>query len=303
MRKIDLSKYEIRTDLVKDIILKTKTIKDLKETLYDYNGINVSRVRVINDISKVINKKRGIYTTISFKDAADNDEFNNIKDVLIKELKYILNREKIKTSDKALIVGLGNIESTPDSLGPKVIKNIVVTKHIYDLTRSLEKPFRIVSAITPGVMGTTGIETSLILEGIIEKTNPDFIIAVDSLACNETSRLAKTIQISNSGIHPGSGVGNKRKELSKDLFGIPVIAIGIPFVLDAISIVSESISYFTNENIYLKKLNSKKKNSSLCKTIDFLNYNLMVTPKEVDFLIDNLSKLISESINEVIHDI
>jgi spore protease len=133
---------------------------------------------------------------------------------------------------------------TPDALGPIAISNLVVTRHLFHLQpESVQEGFRPVSAIAPGVMGMTGIETSDIIHGIIEKTKPDFIIAIDALAARSIERVNATIQISDTGIHPGSGVGNKRKELSKDTLGIPVIAIGVPTVVDAVSITSDTIDF------------------------------------------------------------
>ena len=133
---------------------------------------------------------------------------------------------------------------TPDALGPIVVENVLVTRHLFQLQpESVEEGFRPVSAIRPGVMGITGIETSDVIYGIIEKTNPDFVIAIDALAARSIERVNSTIQISDTGIHPGSGVGNKRKELSKATLGIPVIAIGVPTVVDAVSITSDTIDF------------------------------------------------------------
>lgn len=136
------------------------------------------------------------------------------------------------------------LECNPDALGPIVVENVLVTRHLFQLQpESVEEGFRPVSAIRPGVMGITGIETSDVIYGIIEKTKPDFVIAIDALAARSIERVNSTIQISDTGIHPGSGVGNKRKELSKETLGIPVIAIGVPTVVDAVSITSDTIDF------------------------------------------------------------
>ena len=174
------------------------------------------------------------------------------------------------------MVGLGNDKSTPDSLGPRVIDNIIVTRHMDVLGINSN---RVVSAIKPGVTGETGIETKDIIKGIIDKIKPDFVVVIDSLKSSTIKRLTKTIQITDTGIHPGSGVNNKRDALDKKSLGIPVIAVGIPTVCDLSTIVNE----FSKSN---KKIP-----------------NMIVTLKEIDFVIDKLSDLLSICINEVIHDI
>ena len=245
----------------------------------------------------------------------------------------------IKKKDTCLFIGLGNAKSTPDSLGPKVSKDIIVTKHIYDLG-DLDDKYRVVSLITPGVTGTTGIETSDIIESIVKKTNPDFIVAVDALASGSIDRVNKTIQMTDTGIHPGSGIGNSRKEISKDTIGIPVLAIGVPTVVDASVIVSDTINYmykhyafnkeysknpkskltfnnvnYLNKNIVINtkdkedlfgligKLNSDEVKILINEVLNPIGYNLMVTPKEIDFVIDKLSMLISSVVNETLHEI
>ena len=223
------------------------------------------------------------------------------------------------------------------------VSTVQKRKHQYPGVAEAERQrsnYNRVAAISPGVMGETGIETSDIIEAIVNKIKPDYIIAIDSLASNSIERLNKTIQITDTGIHPGSGVGNKRKEISKDTIGIPVIAIGVPTVVDSSVIVRDSINFiyknytfnkeymnnpkskltFNNVNYLNKKVkedkNTKKELLGLVGTLnedelqllmyEVLNpvgYNLMVTPKEIDFVIQKLSKVISHSINNSIHDI
>ena len=290
----------------------------------------------------MISKKEGYYTTIYFDDVTDYTNYLNVKQIFIKELGNILKTENISINYSCMIIGLGNDKSTPDSLGVKTSENIIVTKHIYDLYGSLEKGYRITSMFNPGVMGETGIETSDMLKKIIELVKPDFVIVIDALASDSVDRVCKTIQITNAGISPGSGIGNKRKEISKDIIGIPVIAIGIPMVVDAVTIVSDTINYMEkhfsynirykdnkknklipfNKINYLKEkdlflkeeekkyffgklgtLSNLEKKSLIFDVLTPIGYNLMVTPKEVDFLIDKLSKLLSEGINKTIHNI
>ena len=207
------------------------------------------------------------------------------------------------------------------------------------LSANVKNGMRSVSAITPGVMGSTGIETIDIINGVIDKVKPKFIIVIDSLCASSVERLNKTIQITDTGIHPGSGVGNNRKEISKDVLNIPVIAIGVPTVVDASTIVNDTINYLFMHLSYLKnnyeenKLVVKRfgnyldkiKNNTLSneekeliggiignlsdedkkrlieELLESINYNLIVTPKEIDFLIDKLSFLLSSSINNALH--
>ena len=215
----------------------------------------------------------GEYITIEFKDMFDN----GIRKTVVKSLKSLFSKHKLTIDSAALVVGLGNEKSTPDSLGPLVIENIIVTRHLEALGLNSS---RIVSAIKPGVMGETGIETKDIIKGVIEKIKPDFLIVIDSLKSESLKRLNKTIQITDTGIHPGSGVQNKREKLDKETLGIPVIAIGVPTVCDVHTIVKET---------------TKRKN---IKEIP----NMIVTPKDIDFVVDKMSDLLSLSINNALYD-
>lgn len=332
---IDLSKYQIRTDLAIESI---KDFKDISEEVVEDN-IKVTKVLVDDKISKIINKKNGNYITIEFDDVTDITNYNKVKKVFIKELNNLLNKLKIAKKDSCLIIGLGNSKSTPDSLGPLTINNIIVTNHLYELDE-LSDEYRRVSVLVPGVMGQTGLETSDVISSIVNKFKPDFIIVIDALASQSIERVNKTIQITDTGIHPGSGIGNSRKEISNETLNIPCIAIGVPTVVDAITIVSDTINYmhkhytYSKLNInnpshklmvtqpnYLKEkieLNKKDKETLLgivgtleeneIKQLLFevltpIGYNMMVTPKEVDFLIEKLSNLIGNGINETLHNI
>lgn len=333
--EIDLSKYQIRTDLAIDVIDEKRHLKGVRQSVRNIDDITVTDVYLKEN--NVLGKKSGNYITIEFEDVTDSNNYNKVKGVVIKTLKKMLKRMNIKDSDICLFVGLGNAKSTPDSLGPMCAKDIIVTNHIYELG-DLSEDFRRVCCINPGVTGTTGIETSDVISSIVKKIKPNFIIAVDALASQSIERVNKTIQMTDTGIHPGSGVGNERKEISKETLNIPVLAIGIPTVVDASVIVSDTINYmykhysfskaymnnpkskltFNNVN-YLKEeidLNDDDKKElfglvGLLSDIEVkalinevltpIGYNLMVTPKEIDFVIPKLSNIISESINTSIH--
>ncbi len=329
--EIDLKKYNLRTDL---IIENNNYIEDNKVKQYD--DIKITKVFVNNDEAKKINKKQGNYFTIEFEDVTDEENQKKLKKHFIKTIKEIL-KPIINDDSSILIVGLGNQESTPDSLGPKVIENITVTRHLF-LLNELDDDFRPVSAFIPGVMGNTGIETSELIKNAVNSSKADILIVIDALASMSVERVNKTIQITDTGINPGSGIGNNRKEISKDTIGIPVIAIGVPTVVDAVSIVSDTIKYmhknyafnkkFINNPInklvsstkinYLKEqieiddkdkslllglvgtLTENEVRNLINEVLSPIGYNLMITPKEIDFQVKNLSNVIADSLNEAL---
>ena len=234
--EIDLKKYTIRTDLVVDL-LESKDLEGVKVEEVEKNGIHITDVFVEDD-ENLLGKKKGRYTTIDFQDVTDKTNAKNVEDVFVEYLKKFLEQEGISFDQKALVVGLGNEDSTPDSLGPKTVKQVLVTKYLFDMEEvTPSSDYRNVSSFIPGVMATTGYESSDIINSLIKIGKPNFILVVDALASSAISRVNKTIQISNTGILPGSGIGNKRKELSKETLGIPVISIGVPTVIDAIVLV------------------------------------------------------------------
>lgn len=256
--KLDLSKYGIRTDLAieaREVVLENQGIQGednqsqiegviIKEK--EKEGMKISYVEVTEQGSEMLGKKPGKYLTIEVQGIRQQDTETQlqVEKLFAKEMAYFIKDLGIGPNDSCLIVGLGNWNVTPDAIGPEVCENLLITRHLFELQpESVEDGYRPVSALSPGVMGLTGIETSDILFGIVEKTKPDFVIALDALAARSIERVNSTIQISDTGIHPGSGVGNKRKEISKETLGVPVIAIGVPTVVDAVSITSDTIDF------------------------------------------------------------
>ena len=303
MRNVDLKDFEIRTDLVADIVSKDEKV-NVTEEIYEENRIKVSNIKIDSDTSKLINKKEGFYTTIYFDDITDHTNYKNVKEIFIKELQKILEKENITKNSSCTIIGLGNDKSTPDALGSKTVENIIVTKHIYDLTGTLEEGYRIVSSFTPGVMGTTGIETSDILESLINKVKPNFIIVIDSLASDSIDRVTKTIQITNAGINPGSGIGNKRKEISKETLNIPVIAIGVPMVVDAVTIVSDTINYMQKHFSYNLKNKTKSDNLIPSYMKNYLKYdNLTLSNEEKNYFLGAFGNLSDYEKKALIFDV
>lgn len=307
--------FDFKTDLAserRDIYAKANKIEN------NINGINsqrekindnlfVERVEIINqEGEKAIGKPIGSYITIDIKNLkiAQEDELKNYAEIVSKELKNIIDKH-IEKNDEILVVGLGNIYVTPDSLGPKVINEIDVTRHIIKyLPQYIDKDTRMVSAISPGVLGTTGIETVEILKGIVNNINPKLIIVIDALASRSIERIVSTVQISDTGIVPGAGVGNKRSEISKKTLGVPVIAIGIPTVVETAVLVNDCLDIFISKlqenaqsNIFMNELKQKDNYSDIKESLIPGDYNLIVTPKEIDDLIENMSKVVSEGVN------
>lgn len=334
MHRIDLKNYEIRTDLA---IEATSNLNNIKKNEKIIDNIKVTNIYLDKKTHKLINKKIGNYTTIEFDDITDYNKKETVKKVFSSELRKLLKKISIREDDSCLVIGLGNISSTPDALGPLTIQNILVTNHLFDVA-NVEDGFRRVGAISPGVKGSTGIETSDIIKGIVDKVKPSFVIVIDALASQSIERVNKTIQMTDAGIHPGSGIGNNRKEISKETLDIPVIAIGVPTVVDAVTIVSDTINYMhkhftymknninkTNKLIPINKINYLKEqidvtiedkknllgmignlNESEIKQLIYevlspIGYNLMVTPKEINFVIDKLSDVIGNGINRALH--
>ncbi|MEJ8547474.1 GPR endopeptidase [Brevibacillus borstelensis] len=252
---IDLSRYAIRTDLAleaHELVQEQQNAPDVIpgvriETNESEQGIKVTRLQVENEeAGRHIGKLPGHYITIEVPKLRDNDTAveEQVAQRFTKEFAAFLDRLGITEDKKALVVGLGNWNVTPDALGPLVVENLLVTRHLFTLApESVEEGYREVSALSPGVLGITGIETSEIVFGVVEKSKPDFVICIDALASRALHRVNTTIQISDTGIHPGSGVGNKRKAIDKQTLGVPVIAIGVPTVVFASTIVNDAITY------------------------------------------------------------
>ena len=332
MHEIDLSKFDLRTDLIIE-----KDIKNIKNNQYNYEDIIVDDIILKKNNS--LNKKEGKYVTISYKDITDSSNFDKVLGIFVKELRKVMDYCKIKESDTCLVIGLGNRKIISDALGSKTIEGITVTRHLY-LLNNVDKKYRNVAILEPNVMGVTGIDSFEIIKKTIEEIKPDFVIAIDSLCAADIRRLNKTIQITSSGITPGSGIGNTRSELSIDTLGINVIAIGVPTVVEASVIVSDTVKYLLKKISYLKNnknitdklrpinrinylsdqnelleeekkeilgiiglLSNEELKTLIWEVLSPLEANMIVTVKEIDFIMDKLSKLISDGINKVIHNI
>ncbi|MBQ7104950.1 MAG: GPR endopeptidase [Bacilli bacterium] len=333
--EVDLKNFSLHTDLLID------EVENIEEDIITKENRKINNVEI--DVIKVkednLVKRKGTYTTISFEDITDFKNFNIVEKIFIDELNKIINEQNLNKDYKVLVIGLGNRNSTPDSLGVKVCDNILVTRHI-DRLDNLGEDYHSVAAFTPNVMGNTGLDAQDIIKGILTETKFDLLIIVDALASSKIERVNKTIQLTDTGIYPGSGVGNHRKEISKNTMEIPVIAIGVPTVVDAVTIVSDTINLLIKKIEYLKNNNPKEKlkakdkinylkeervnisneeknhllgligelndqelKSFISEILTPIGYNMMVTPKEIDFIIEKLSLLISKGINKSIHNL
>ena len=247
--------YNFRTDLAlerRDLYKRANNIEnevdgiETEEEKVD-EDIRITRVKVLNENGeKAIGKKVGNYITIDINNLkiAGQEQIQKASDTLTKELKELL-KKHIGEQEPILVVGLGNLYVTPDALGPKVVQDIDITRHILQyMPEVLDKDTRPVSAISPGVLGTTGIETLEILKGIVDNIKPKLLLIIDALASRSIERISSTVQLADTGIVPGAGVGNTRKELTEETLGVPVIAIGIPTVVEAATIAADSLDLF-----------------------------------------------------------
>ncbi len=308
------NKINFRTDLAlerRDIFKKSNNLDeidgiDADEKVIDEN-IKVSKVKITNSNGEqAIGKPIGDYITIDIKNLkiADEEEIQKSAEILSNELKQIIDKH-IEYKDDVLVAGLGNLHVTPDSLGPKVASNIDITRHIIKyMPQYIDENARPVSAISPGVLGTTGIETLEVLEGVIDKIKPKMLIVIDALASRSIERISSTIQLSDTGIVPGAGVGNTRKELSKKTLGIPVIAIGIPTVVESAVLVNDCLDLFIEKlqeeaksNEYLNNLKEQDNYEEIKEALNPYDYNMIVTPKEIDELIKNMASIVARGIN------
>lgn len=298
-----MGNFQIRTDLAlearESITEADSELRGVRvEESYDEeNDIQVTKVMIdTKNAAKTMGKPIGTYVTIEAPALVEPDEdyHREISDCLAGELLHMISGSQQEQS--VLVVGLGNREVTADALGPQVVDNLFITRHVvkaygkaaYNCTK-----MNLVSSIEPGVMAKTGMETAEIIQGVVDETNPDVLIVVDALAARSTKRLNRTIQITNTGIQPGSGVGNHRNALTEETLGIPVIAIGVPTVVDAATIVGDALEKLLSDD---KDFDSVKYMGQHRTAFAELN-NMYMTGKDIDAVIKRVSFTVSEGIN------
>lgn len=286
----DIDGIEVLTEIDKDIKVTTVKVKD-------DNG------------AKKIGKPKGNYVTIDLPDftAYDGETMDRVSQVVAEILGRMV---KIDVEKTVLVVGLGNWKVTPDALGPKVTEGIMVTRHLKTvMPEIMDDSVRPVCSIAPGVLGITGVETVEIIKGTVERVKPDVVICIDALAARRVERVNTTIQIGDTGISPGAGVGNNRKQINEDNLGVKVIAIGVPTVVDAVTIANDTIDMVVDSLInnassgndfykMLRSLDKNEKNALIREVLSSKSLGeMIVTPKDIDLIINSLAKIISNGIN------
>ncbi len=348
--ELDLSRETIRTDLAREAHQLARerqgepsSIPGVRIEEEEEDGITTSWIWIDDqEGADEIGKVPGTYLTLEAPKLRTKDSMlqHRVAQHLADQFARFLQELDIGPDASCLLVGLGNRHVTADALGPLVIQHSLVTRHLFQLAPDdVSEGYRPVSALSPGVLGITGIETSEIVRGVVERTQPDFIIAFDSLASRALSRVNSTIQIADTGISPGSGVGNKRKALTEETLGVPVIAVGVPTVVDAATIAHDTINFvlshlsremhgirsnpldpfnratvkeLTEHQVpaetsnkmlgMIGGLSEEEKGQLIREVLQPLGQNLIVTPKEVDSFIGDMAKLIANAINCALHE-
>ena len=300
-----MSSIRVRTDLAlearENMEENAEALRGVyvEEEYHEESEIRVTRVvKETKNGSKAMGKPIGIYVTLEAPAMALPDEnyHREISDELAKQLRQII--PGIDQELSVIVVGLGNRDVTADALGPNVVDNLTITRHMvkeYGRAAYNQKKVHMISALVPGVMAKTGMETQEIIKGVVEMTKPDVVMVIDALAARSTRRLNRTIQISNAGIHPGSGVGNHRNALTEETLGVPVIAIGVPTVVDAATIVSDAFE----KMMRLAGEEPLEIQDDLFTGLDEL-YNMYVTGKDVDYEIKQISHIICNALNDAL---
>jgi spore protease len=275
--------------------------------------VSITRVHVVSPLGEQnTGKPMGTYITMDMPQIRERsrDLYEKACRMLARELENLI---QINDRDTVLVVGLGNWNVTADSLGPRVSSHLMVTRHLHEyLPQEIDDGVRPVCAIAPGVLGLTGIETGHIIKGVVDQIKPALVIAVDALASRNMNRVNASVQLANTGIAPGSGIGNKRMAIAQETLGVPVIAIGIPTVVDAATIVSDTIDLMidsminqsaTDSGLYtmLSNIDRDEKYQTIISLLEPYSGNLVVTPKDTDEIVEYLSKLVANGINMALH--
>jgi spore protease len=271
-------------------------------------GIVLTRVHVKSaEAARLMGKPVGHYITIDVPQFKDRD--SELRDRATQALAEVLTPWLARPQgEHVLVVGLGNWNATPDALGPRVVDRLLVTRHLEAIVpKDIRDRMRRVSAVAPGVLGTTGIETVDIIRGIVREARPDRVVAVDALAARSPKRLVASIQVADTGIHPGSGVGNRRQGITQDTVGVPVIAIGVPTVVLAAGMVVEAVERLVatlkDEAVFHRVLHEMEQDEQRRLIDEVMGPelgSLMVTPKEIDVLINDMADVVSEALNQAL---
>lgn len=307
----------IRTDLAIEAreLAGGKELSGVRVDTEKSDEITISRVRIENEAgAEAMGKPIGYYVTLEVPRLKEKDPelAEEVSKNLAEELKEMIN---LPVDATILVIGLGNWNVTPDSLGPKVVSRLIITRHLMEMMPdkfNTKKGIRPVCALAPGVLGLTGIETGEVIKGVVEKVKPQLVIAIDALASRSMERISSTIQIADTGVYPGSGVGNRRMGITKETIGVKVIAIGVPTVVDAATMANDAldmlIGQFTRQakpgsEFYkmLMNLDKEEKYKLIQEVLSPFVGQLVVTPKEIDSLIENISRTLAGGLNLAFH--
>lgn len=258
------------------------------------------------EAERLTGKRIGTYVTIECPDIRTSPKAakDEVAKFLSSSLQSMLRDLGVMPEDEVLVAGLGNWNATPDAIGPMVVGKLLVTRHLGTLLPPEKRGgLRSVSALSPGVLGLTGIETAEIIAAVVEKTRPKAVVAVDSLAARSISRIGTSVQIGNTGIHPGSGVGNRRFSITAESLGVPVVAVGVPTVVDVTTIVIDVLqaaNQVTDSN--LVRLPEDKMRDAVAKMVGPNVSQMIVTPKEIDVIVEMMSTVVAGGINTALHE-
>jgi spore protease len=312
--------YSLRTDLALE--LREQAMKD-----GEIDGVEVEH---LGDATLMVTRlyvtspqgmhkmgmQEGQYVTIEVPSLRQTDHamHKKVEEAFAHELREMFVRRQLAPSASVLVVGLGNRQVTPDALGPLTIEQVTVTRHWQTFAPAwLAQGYRVVSAFAPGVLGITGMETSEVVSGIVRHLKPDVVIAIDALASRALQRVYTTIQLTDTGIHPGAGIGNKRQGITEQTLGVPVFAIGVPTVVYASTIAHDTLELLartlqahtkkTKEVLgVLSPLTADERLQLVQEVLEPLGHNLVVTPKEVDAFVENMAHTIACGLNKALHD-
>lgn len=302
------TEFNIRTDLAAEI----KEFKKLSEKdgvldmSSEQKGIAFREVKITTDeAAEKTGKPKGTYITVDFGGAfSDDDVFTNAAEVIADKIRSLVGSD---LAQNAMLVGLGNAALTSDSVGPATLHSVIVTRHLKENLPEIynKLPLRELSALSPGVLGQTGIETADIIKAVAEKIKPSVVVVIDALASRRAERVCSTVQMSDTGISPGSGVGNDRQEISQKTLGVPVISIGVPTVVDTATLALdtfETVSKNPGNEKYAELFGENGMTySTVCEALSGASANMIVTPRDIDVLVRKSSKLLSVALNKALH--
>jgi spore protease len=301
-----LEQFSLNVDLAveaRDLIrgATNREIQGVEEKVEKTEHVKITTITIKDESAvKTMGRPKGTYVTIESPPLKINDPYvkEEIINAMSKSLPLLIN-QRIQAPDTVLLVGLGNWRATADALGPKFIEYSPITRHYHQYAPdALIKGMRPTCGIAPGVLGITGLETYEVIKGVVEKVKPAAIIVVDALAAQNVDRIGTTIQMSNTGIQPGAGIGNARHALTEEELGVPVIAIGCPTIVNAAVIANQAIKKFClDSGVIFNEITSA---NSVRDILSFFGGSLAVTPKEVDEIIENTARIIALGVGKTL---